>query len=653
MTSTELSSAVEIIKDRFYFVVLRSVPRNTSNAFYFSTDNSLIYQPFSSDFGPLNMACLYRFCCAVEDYLKQTSQTTKKIYYYCSNDQHKKANSVTLVCCYAVLYLGATPDEAYRPFLRFNPPLPPFRDASYGPSTYSLSVLDVVRGIAKGQQVGFIDFQGGKFNLNEYERYEKVENGDMNWIVPGKFIAFSGPSNTEINQSNGICTHTPEFYLPFFRKSGVTAVVRLNKKMYDRRRFVDKGINHYDLYFVDGGIPTEAIVKKFLEICEEEKGVISVHCKAGLGRTGTLIGCYMMKHYGFTATEVMGYVRICRPGSIIGPQQHFLIDIQNRMHKLGEEYRNQRQLYDTSSTLDKSDSEDINTRIPQRIGRSSLPQTAPSSFSSLQQQSSSQQSPYITYQTQSPNRITSSIYDSRLNTPKIERLDSETRIIDSTPSPLRGPMKHLGSQLGYQEGRSKYEGGGMILGYRDQQQDDTQSEEDDIGQGRDREIISKEREYGIGSSGGYQARNGSPYRSQQQQQQSTRSSPSSANQQNRFVSIYSSSYNPDHGQGTTGTPQGFSHRSPYSSGLGSNTQQQSSPYSRNMGSSDYNGRINSQYGQSPAQIGSQSSYGYSHPSSTSSPYGQQGFVSPSRYGAQRPSSISSPYSSVGSASWRK
>ena len=33
-------------------------------------------------------------------------------------------------------------------------------------------------------------------------------------------------------------------------------------------------------------------------------GAIAVHCKAGLGRTGCLIGCYMMKHYKFTAEEV-------------------------------------------------------------------------------------------------------------------------------------------------------------------------------------------------------------------------------------------------------------------------------------------------------------------------------------------------------------
>lgn len=45
---------------------------------------------------------------------------------------------------------------------------------------------------------------------------------------------------------------------------------------------------------------------------------------AGLGRTGTLIGCYLIKHFRFTAAEAIAWIRICRPGSIIGPQQNFL-----------------------------------------------------------------------------------------------------------------------------------------------------------------------------------------------------------------------------------------------------------------------------------------------------------------------------------------
>ena len=55
--------------------------------------------------------------------------------------------------------------------------------------------------------------------------------------------------------------------------------------------------------------------------------------------TGTLIGCYLMKHYNFTHFEAIAWIRICRPGSIIGPQQHFLQEVQAQMWKDGEEFR--------------------------------------------------------------------------------------------------------------------------------------------------------------------------------------------------------------------------------------------------------------------------------------------------------------------------
>ncbi len=63
---------------------------------------------------------------------------------------------------------------------------------------------------------------------------------------------------------------------------------------------------------------------------------MAVHCKAGLGRTGVLICLYIMKHYRFTAEEVIGYIRVCRPGSVIGPQQNFLREVRaGRMAESG------------------------------------------------------------------------------------------------------------------------------------------------------------------------------------------------------------------------------------------------------------------------------------------------------------------------------
>ena len=62
-------------------------------------------------------------------------------------------------------------------------------------------------------------------------------------------------------------------------QNNVTNVVRLNQKMYESTRFTRAGIAHHDLFFPDGSVPTKAITRQFLEICETAPGVIAVHCK--------------------------------------------------------------------------------------------------------------------------------------------------------------------------------------------------------------------------------------------------------------------------------------------------------------------------------------------------------------------------------------
>lgn len=74
---------------------------------------------------------------------------------------------------------------------------------------------------------------------------------------------------------------------------------------------------------------------KFLSITECTNGAVAVHCKAGLGRTGLLIAAYMMKNFNMKSTEAVGWVRICRPGSVIGDQQAFLAKCEPWLHYQG------------------------------------------------------------------------------------------------------------------------------------------------------------------------------------------------------------------------------------------------------------------------------------------------------------------------------
>ncbi|XP_062371578.1 dual specificity protein phosphatase CDC14AB [Sardina pilchardus] len=352
----DLLGASEFIKERLYFATLRSKPKTTANTHYFSTDDEFVYENFYADFGPLNLAMLYRYCCKLNKKLKADCSsficscmgvtksftlTRKRIVHYTSFDQRKRANAAVLIGAYAVIYLKKTPEEAYRALISgSNASYLPFRDASFGNCTFNLTILDCLQGVKKALQHGFFQFE--TFDVTEYEHYERVENGDFNWILPGKFLAFSGP-HPKSKVENGYPLHAPEAYFPYFRKHNVTTVIRLNKKIYDAKRFTDAGYDHCDLFFVDGSTPSDVIMRRFLHICESTDGAVAVHCKAGLGRTGTLIGCYLMKHYRFTAPEAIAWIRICRPGSIIGPQQHFLEEKQALLWQQGEVQRAQHQ----------------------------------------------------------------------------------------------------------------------------------------------------------------------------------------------------------------------------------------------------------------------------------------------------------------------
>jgi len=336
MTERELAEAIEFIPDRLYWVAVHTVPRNTQKSHYFCIDNELVYEPFFADFGPLNLSMVYRYCKMLEAKLLDPGLADKRIIHFCSHDPKQRANAACLMCAYQVAALGKTVEMAYEPFCAIYPPFLPFRDATCGVCTFQLTITDCLKGLEESIKHRWFDLN--RFDSESYDFYEKVENGDMNWIIPDKFLAFAGPCPTSTD-ADGFPAFTPEDYVPIFREAGIGLIVRLNKKQYDRRRFIDHGLKHVDLYFLDGSCPSKDIISKFLHITESEPGAVAVHCKAGLGRTGTLIGLYVMKHYQFPARAFIGWNRICRPGSILGPQQQFLIDMQNDMFQAGAAMR--------------------------------------------------------------------------------------------------------------------------------------------------------------------------------------------------------------------------------------------------------------------------------------------------------------------------
>jgi cell division cycle 14 len=112
-------------------------------------------------------------------------------------------------------------------------------------------VYHCLKGLEMAIQHGWYNFR--EFDNKEYEYYEKIENGDLNFIIPNKFVAFMGPVDGSQALKRG--ANSPEDYLQIFKHFNVTHVVRLNEPKYDHTKFTKNGIKHTDLFFIDGSVP--------------------------------------------------------------------------------------------------------------------------------------------------------------------------------------------------------------------------------------------------------------------------------------------------------------------------------------------------------------------------------------------------------------
>ena len=200
---TALREAVCVIPNRLYYVALSSTPPASMaiEAHFLTIDFTLVYWNFFRDFGacrsscatelreatgstpslagPLCLSDLFQFCQIINMRLEEPALRGKKIYLYSSPDPEKRANVVTLLCCYAVIYGGKKPKAAYAPF-RTGDAFKPFHDASPHACTFNLTVLDCCSAVYKAKECGLFDFD--TFNLRECMYYEQVENGDLNWM---------------------------------------------------------------------------------------------------------------------------------------------------------------------------------------------------------------------------------------------------------------------------------------------------------------------------------------------------------------------------------------------------------------------------------------------------------------------------------------
>jgi protein-tyrosine phosphatase len=122
------------------------------------------------------------------------------------------------------------------------------------------------------------------------------------WVVHGRFLAGGYP---------GALTEAG------FRESGVTSFVDLTEEhegLPPYEALLPKDVRFTRRPIVDFGCPTPDQMSETLDLVDSalERGeVVYVHCMGGRGRTGTVVGCWLVRH-GSSGEEALAKIESLR-----------------------------------------------------------------------------------------------------------------------------------------------------------------------------------------------------------------------------------------------------------------------------------------------------------------------------------------------------
>jgi len=135
---------------------------------------------------------------------------------------------------------------------------------------------------------------------------------NFSWLVDDKLAGSAIPtSKDEIN---------------WLHEQGVKSIVTIREEPLDENWVGEMKYLH--VHSNDMGVPTFDDLKESVDFIHnriEDNEPVMVHCLAGLGRTGTILACYLIKYEKMSAEDAIQHVREKRHGSIQSFVQEELI----------------------------------------------------------------------------------------------------------------------------------------------------------------------------------------------------------------------------------------------------------------------------------------------------------------------------------------